>query len=142
MTRCASSQPKSALDAGREDVDGRVKPGHDDWVRAAPRYVPYSATNPSLPASAEDLQRAFQQQFPGGVALDLAAGGLRQCGRRYQRNGLDRNLVLSRDRFANASGNLIKIQVPPLRPLDLLHHRKFLVPILVRDRERRAAVPA
>jgi hypothetical protein len=44
--------------------------------------------------------------------------------------------------FANASSHLVKIQISPLRPLHLLHHRKFLIAVLVRDRERCAAVPA
>ena len=96
----------------------------------------------SRPASAEHLQCPFEQQLSGRAALNPAAGGLRQCRRRYKCNRIDRDLVLPGDRVADAAGDLVEIQISALRPLDFLHHRKLLIPFSVEDRERRAAVPA
>src|SRR3954452_24661532 len=91
-------------------------------------------------SSAELLETAIEPEFARQLALDLAAGGLRQSAGPDQRDVARGEFVIVGDGLANPALDRSGVDRVPRGALDFLDDDECLFAALVRHRERRAAV--
>src|SRR4051794_17095915 len=76
------------------------------------------------------LEQALLPELACLAALDLAAGGLRDGAGADQNDLLHGELVVVGDRLADASHDLVAIDLVTLRALHLLHDHQLLAAVL------------
>src|SRR6516162_2612180 len=87
-----------------------------------------------------DCQRSGQKQLPRQIALDLAAGRLRQGAGANQHNLVGSDVVFPGDRLADAGDDFPGDDLLPVGALDFLDHDQALLVALVARADSGAAV--
>src|SRR3974390_1694198 len=117
-------------------------PGIRDFLAAAAKAALRRKDSRSGDVRGQKIEPVLEPKLARDAALNLAAGRLRQRARTDKHHMASEDLMFVCHRFADSSDHVGDVDAAPVHALDLLDDNERFIAVLIRNRERRAAVVA